>query len=230
MMRSGWRAALWLVLASACGAMAAAPPQRAFEPRHFTGLTAKVISSEDDATLDYDLSKIGGGPLRFGHCREVTPERLAQVVPSEYALAELLQLNCLAVHRYANSQAARRSHMPARWSREAVAKLPFQVLPELGPDDAATPTVSRPRLTLARRPGARHITLTRDGEVRVDGPEVWALFQRLARADFDGDGFEDWLLLMHWGAQEGSLKSTQLLVVTRRSAGGPLRLLERIQR
>ena len=37
-------------------------------------------------------------------------------------------------------------------------------------------------------------------------------------------------LLIDWGAQEGSLTSTQLLVVTRRAAGGSLRLLERVQR
>ena len=144
--------------------------------------------------------------------------------------AEELRLNCLAVHRYANSQPARRSHMPARWSKDAVAKLPAQVLPELGPDDAATPTVSRPRITLARLPGARNIAPVPDGYVRVNGTEVHAVFCRLAQADFNGDGYQDWLLRMNWGAQEGSMKGSQLLLVTRLKPDGPLRLLERISR
>ena len=70
--------------------------------------------------------------------------------------------------------------------------------------------------------------LDSDGDVRVDGTEGHALFYRLAQADFNGDGYQDWLLRMDWGAQQGSLMSAQRLVVTRRSAGGPLRLLERI--
>ena len=221
---------LGMLLVGLSSAAAAAPPQRAFEPRNFTGLTAKVISSEDDATIDFDFDKLGGGPLHLAHCREVPTKLMDLVKDPQGIYAEKLRLNCLAVHRYANSQPARRSHMPAHWSRDAVAKLPAQVLPELGPDDAATPTVTQPRLTLARRPGARHITLNRYGDVRVDGPEVHALFYRLAQADFNGDGYQDWLLRMDWGAQEGSLKSTQLLLVTRLTPDGPLRLLERISR
>ena len=234
MIRRGWDTSwallLGMALAGLCSASAAAPPQRAFEPRNFTGLTAKVISSEDDATIDFDFDTYGGGGLHFAHCREV-PARLMDLVKDPQGIyAEELRLNCLAVHRYANSQPAHRSHMPARWSRDAVAKLPAQVLPELGPDDAATPTVTQPRLTLARRPGGRRITLDRDGDVRVDGTEVYALFYRLAQADFNGDGYQDWLLRMDWGAKEGSMKGSQLLVVTRLTPDGPLRLLERISR
>ena len=221
---------LTLLLAAWGCASGAKPPPRAFEPRYFTGLTAKHVATEDDARLDIDFDKVGGGLLRFGHCREVKPELLAQVVPSQDTLAEILRLNCLAVHRYANSQPASRNHMPARWSRDGVAKLPAEVLPELGPDDATTPTLSHPRITLARRPGARHISPVSDGYFRVNGTEVRALFCRLAQADFNGDGYQDWLLRMNWGAQHGSMKGSQLLLVTRLSAGGPLRVLERIGR
>jgi hypothetical protein len=221
---------LGMVLASACGAVGAAQPRREFELRHFLGLTAKVITSDDDATLDIDFDKTGGGLQRFAHCREVTPEQLGKVVPPQEKLAEMLRLNCLAVQRYARSQPARRSHMPARWSAVAVAKLPAELLPELGPGDVAPPTVTHPLITLARRPGARHIRLERDGGVRVNGTEVHALFQRLARADFDGDGCEDWLLRMDWGAQHADARGSQLILVTRLVAGGPLRVLERIAR
>jgi hypothetical protein len=222
---------LWLgmVLLGACGAVAAAPPQRTFEPRHFIGLTAKLISTEDDATLDVDFDRIGGGQLHLAHCREVQPALMQQVVPPQEVLADILRLNCLAIQRYAGSRPAKRSHLPARWSAAALAKLPAELLPELGPGDAVSPTVSRPS-TLARRPGARHITLARDGCVRVDGTEVQALFHRLARADFDGDGYEDWLLRMDWGAQQADAKGSQLIVVTRLMAGGPLHVVERIER
>ena len=43
-----WAAGLALLLAGACWAGAA--PQREFEARHFTGLTAKLITREDDAS------------------------------------------------------------------------------------------------------------------------------------------------------------------------------------
>jgi hypothetical protein len=234
MVRCRWEASralvLGVLLAGVCSAAATAAPQRGFEARNFTGLTAKVISSEDDATIDFDFEKLGGGRLHLVHCREVPTALMDQVQVPEAIYAEMLRLNCQAVHRYVKSQPARRSHMPARWSRSAVAKLPAQVLPELGPDNAATPTVTQPRLTLARRPGGRHITLDSDGDVSVDGPEVHALFYQLAQADFNGDGYQDWLLRMDWGAKEGSMKGSQLLLVTRLVPDGPLRLLERISR
>jgi hypothetical protein len=229
-----WRAGpalfLGIVLAGVCSAVGAAPPVRAFEPRHFVGLTAKSVSTEDDAALDIDFDKLGGGQLHLSHCREMPPALMAQVMVPQVIFAEILRLNCLAVQRYARSHPATHSHMPTGWSAAAVAKLPAQVLPELGPDDAATPPLSHPQITLARRPGARHITLERDGSVRVKGTEVRALFHRLARADFNGDGYEDWLLRMDWGAQHGSMKGCQLVLVTRLVAGGPLRVLERIAR
>ena len=220
-----WAAGLALLLAGACWAGAA--PQREFEARHFTGLTAKLITREDDATLDIDFDRTGGGLLRFSHCREVQPGLLAQVVPSQAALAEILRLNCLAVQRYAGSQPAKHRHLPARWSASAVAKMPADLLPVLGPADqgkAASGAVS----TLGRQAGARHITQAADGAVRVNSAEVTALFHRLARADFDGDGNEDWLLRIDWGARQGDARGSALVLVARPAARGPTQVLERL--
>jgi len=224
-----WAAGLALLLAGACWAA----PQRAFEQRHFTGLTAPVITRDDDATLDIDFDRVGGGLLHVARCRDALPnvrapgqpDPLAQVVPSQAALAEILRLNCLAVHRYARSQPAQRSRLPARWSASVVAKMPAELLPRLGPASEAGAGSGR---TLARQPGARRITQDADGAVRVTGAEVVALFHRLARADFDGDGSEDWLLRIDWAARQGDARGSQLVLVGRPAAGGPLRVVERL--
>lgn len=228
-----WAASLALWLVGGC--WAASPPQREFEPRHFTGLTAKVITGDDDATLDIDFDRVGGGLLRVAHCREVLPNQrapgqpnlLARVLPSQAPLAEILRLNCLAVQRYVKSQPARGSHLPARWSAAAVAKMPADLLPQLGPSDqpAAAPSGGG---TLARRPGSRRITQAADGAVRVTGAEVVALFHRLARADFDGDGNEDWLLRIDWAARQGDARGSELVLVGRPVKGGPIRVVERM--
>jgi hypothetical protein len=220
-----WAAGLALLMAGAW--CAAAVPQRDFEPRHFTGLTAKVITRDDDATLDIDFDRVGGGVLRFAHCREVLPNLLAQVLPSQATLAEILRLNCLAVHRYALSQPATHSHLPPRWSAAAVAKMPAELLPQMVPADQAVVASGRGG-TLARHPGARRITQAADGAVRVNGSEVVALFHRLARADFDGDGKEDWLLRIDWAARRGDARGSELVLVARPVADGPLRVVERV--
>ena len=225
-----WRAGPALLLATWCCAAGAAPPQRAFEPRYFTGLAAGMVASEDDATLDIDFDKVGGGLLRFGHCREVKPDVLAQVVPSQAVLADILRLNCVAVRRYAASRPAARNHLPARWSAAAVGKMPAELLHELGPGDQAYRTATRSDATLARRPGQWHITLARDGAVQVTGAEVVALFHRLARADFDGDGNEDWLLRIDWAARQGDARGSELVLVTCPVAGEPMRVIERVRR
>jgi hypothetical protein len=228
-----WAASLALWLFGAC--WAANPPQREFEPRHFTGLTAKAISGDDDATLDIDFDRIGGGLLRFAHCREVLPNQraqgqpdlLAQVLPSQAALVDILRLNCLAVHRFSLSRPARRSHLPVRWSAAAVAMMPADLLPALGPADQPGAAPGRGG-TLARRAGSRRITQAADGAVRVTGAEVVALFHRLARADFDGDGSEDWLLRIDWAARQGDARGSALVLVGRPVKGGPLQVVERV--
>jgi hypothetical protein len=220
-----WGAGLALVLAAAC--VAAATPTREFEPRHFTGLTAKVIKSDEDATLDIDFDRVGGGLLRFAHCRELKADLLAQVLPSQAALADILRLNCLAVHRYAGSAVARHSHLPARWSASAVGQMPAQLLPKLGPAGPAE-TAAGPDGSLAQRLGPRQIAQMADGAVRVTGAEVVAQIHRQARADFDGDGNEDWLLRIDWAARQGDARGSELVLVARPVAGAPLRVAERL--
>jgi len=234
----GERARVLLMLALALhgtGQVHAASPQRVFEPRFFTGLTAQVITREEDATLDIDFDRIGGGLLSFRHCRELLPDALVLVQPSQLALVNILRLNCQAVHRYVRSQPARRSHLPARWSAAAVAAMPSALLPRLGPVDAATTpaTVSSDLpagagSTLARQPGRHRVTQAADGSVRVTGSEVLAVFHRLARADFDGDGSEDWLLRIDWAARDGDARGSELVLVARPLAGGPIQLVERM--
>lgn len=220
----GW-AGWWLALALANGSVAApaSAPVREFEPRHVAGLTAAAIEREEDATLDIDFDRIGGGLVRFGHCREVQPERLGQVQPSQAVLARTLQLNCLAVQRYVQSRPATRSLMPGRWSAAAVASLPGETLPQLGPMPAAAGGTT----SLARQVGRPHISMGADGVVQVRGTELTALYHRLARADFDGDGAEDWLLRIDWAARQGDARGSELMLVSRPRAGAAPRVVWR---
>lgn len=230
---------LAITCASATAATAAAAPPREFDTRLFTGLTAQRLAREDDATLDIDFDRVGGGLVRFAHCRDVQPGPLAQVQPSQATLAEVLRLNCLAVKRYAASQPANRSQLPARWSAAAVALLPADLMPSLvpagaeastGAASAANATKVQAGATLARQPGARHIKLAHDGTVQVTGADVVAQFHRLARADFDGDGSEDWLLRIDWAATQGDARGSALVLVARPAANQPARVLERLAR
>jgi hypothetical protein len=237
----GWiRSGLPLLLAGACAAAVAATPapQRHFEVRHFTGLTAKAITREDDATLDIDFDRLGGGLLRFAHCRELRPALLAQVVPAQAVLAETLRLNCLAVRRFDAARPAVRSQLPRRWSAATVAAMPAALLPVLAPVEGQTSAASAPSAsaaaerpaTLARRPGSRHIGLAADGAVRVSGSDVVALLHRLACADFDGDGSEDWLVRIDWAARHGDARGSELVLISRMAAGGRWRVIERVTR
>ena len=64
----------------------------------------------------------------------------------------------------------------------------------------------------------------------MTGADMVALFHRLARADFDGDGSEDWLLRIDWTARHGDACGSELVLVGRPVKGGPLKVLERVVR
>ncbi|MBI5259005.1 MAG: hypothetical protein HY855_21045 [Burkholderiales bacterium] len=196
-----------------------------FQVRHVAGLTATVVEHDDDATLDIDFDRIGGGLARFTHCREVRAERLAQVQPSQATLARMLQLNCQALHRYVSSRPAHRSLLPGRWSVAAVGSLPGPTLPRLVPAAAASAGTE----TLSHAVGRRRISVGADGVARVRSAELLALYHLLARADFDADGLEDWLLRIDWAALHGDARGSELVLVSRVRRGAPVQVLWRAE-
>lgn len=69
-----------------------------------------------------------------------------------------------------------------------------------------------------------HVTRRKQDELWVSAKDWEGLLSVYARADFDGDGFEDLLVRRNGGPREGSLVTFQLLVLTRTDADGCIRV------
>ncbi len=89
----------------------------------------------------------------------------------------------------------------------------------------ATARLQQPGLTLQAASGVKRWT-GGDGGARVLFTRAWRVqLTELARADVDGDGWQDWLLRWEGQSQQGSWTDARLVVLTRRASAVPLREL-----
>jgi hypothetical protein len=216
-----------LAAAIAVGAPAtarAAPPQRSFDASSFAGLATPRIPADGDPALDYELDGAHGQVLRFTRCSQARAVPEVEVRADQFALWRLLQLNCRAAAAWAGARAARRSHFPPALTRTLVAALPADTVPDLGGSDRP----GRAGRTLAQHEQQLHITVPRRGSARVRTRDGELSYTLLARADFDGDGLEDWLLRSEWSPREGAHgAAAELVLLSRRAAGAAITVIAR---
>ncbi|CAD5366130.1 conserved exported hypothetical protein [Rubrivivax sp. A210] len=213
--------ALALALLTAHAAQAEAPPPTrnfsSFNLRAFAGLVSAPDAGE--AVLDIALDDSAGVEITFKSCAQVqvTPE--ARIAESQFALFRLLTLNCLALARWQHSQPARGSHFPAQLNARLLAALPAAAVPRLNDEDLAR----RAGKTLGAFEKALRVELRPDGSALARSRGDERVYTVMARADFDGDGFEDLLLR----AQSRAGRASDLLLVAKTTPTGAIKLIWR---
>jgi hypothetical protein len=129
-------------------------------------------------------------------------------------------VECDALALVRGAAAARRSALPNDLAMVVDARLyPATLWIAVGDDDVAR--LARPGLTLAEASGKQQWKRQRHGlllETQAGGVRLaW-----LARADFDGDGWEDGLYRWEAWLRGGTWTDTRLVILTRRSGSAPL--------
>jgi hypothetical protein len=148
-------------------------------------------------------------------------KKLAGTEPeSDFAVLRSQGIQCEALALLESAGAASNSALPADLATITDAGLyPATLWVAVGNEDVAR--LATPGLTLAAASGISRWKSKRNGLVLEDETEgvrlVW-----LARADFDGDGWEDALYRWQAWVRGGTWSDMRLVVLTRRGIGGPL--------
>jgi hypothetical protein len=203
------------LLTFATFACASGSVSRTFNTKEFTGLIS-VNSGYLDATLDYELDGAKGRVVHFGNCRQVEATTEQEIESSQYSLFKLLSINCLALKRYSESGAARRSFFPARFTRKLVAAFPATAVPRISDEEMKL----RSGKTLFAYEKNLRISIAADGSARVVTNDDEIAYVPMARADFDGDGVEDVLVRVDWHARKAFGEGSDLLLLSKDSASG----------
>ena len=129
-------------------------------------------------------------------------------------------LECDALALLRSAKPARRTALPADLATISDTRL-YPATLWIAASDEGVARLSRPGLTLSAASGMRQWTPDRNGLLLADETGgvrlVW-----LARADFDGDGWEDGLFRWQAWIRGGTWSDMRLVVLTRRSPSASL--------
>jgi hypothetical protein len=131
---------------------------------------------------------------------------------------------CHLLAATAQATPALRSAMPTRWIDLRATRLwPHDTWPQFGDAPRGLTRLSRLDKT-SRRKAWKIQTLAHDTEpsFTLEGDEATVIVQVIARADFNHDGWQDWLVLWRGHANGGSWSSVRAAILSRKKSNAPL--------
>lgn len=181
-----------------------------------------------DTPLPARLSAAAGGQLlQLRHCADWLQHR-SQVVGSDndaaWRVLRLQVVVCDALARLQRAAPAQRSALPRTGQAPTLAdtrRWPATLWPAPSRDEAAVQ--QRAGATLRSVSGVDRWRLQAGGVRVLATRERRVELTELARADVDGDGWQDWLLLWQGQLLQGSWTDARLVVLTRRGPAEALR-------
>lgn len=121
---------------------------------------------------------------------------------------------------------ARRSAMPTRWIDLRATRLwPHDTWPQFGDAPRGLTRLSTLEKT-SRRKAWKIQTKPHDAEpgFTLEGEEATVIVQVIAHADFNHDGWQDWLILWRGHANGGSWSAFRVAILSRKTSTAPLAL------
>lgn len=165
------------------------------------------------------------------HCKallDLQPRLSGTALPADWNLVQQRLADCQALQWLAGAATARHSHLPPDWhSARSTDLWPAALWPAVSADEVAA--LARPGQTLrsaSQRPSWQLADAARGAApvLHLQAQGYTLQIQWLAQGDFDGDGWQDWLL--RWQAQvvDGTWRATRCLLLSRQAAQGPYSL------
>ncbi len=232
-----------LLLAGCAPGAAWDGPRQALAPALLPGAAALLgVQQVSDAAVALERAfddpiavtlQPGAGPARStpAHCTALLglqPRISGTVLPADWAVLQQRLADCQALRWLAGAATARHNHLPPDWrSARDTAQWPAALWPAVSADEVAT--LARPGQTLgsvSQRPSWLLVDAARGPApvLQLQAQGYILQIQWLAQGDFDGDGWQDWLL--RWQAQvvDGTWRATRCLLLSRQAAQGPFSL------
>ena len=164
------------------------------------------------------------------HCKallDLQPRISGTAQPADWNVLQQRIADCQALRWLAAASAARINHLPADWrSVRDTALWPAALWPAVSADEAAA--LARPGQTLrtaAQRAEWQRVEAAGPPAMQLQAEGTVLQIQWLAQGDFDGDGWQDWLVRWRARAEEGSWRGAGCALVSRRAAQEALRLV-----
>jgi|GEM_PF-2561192 len=225
------RIAVAAVLLGAAGQASAAPPAPALLPGA-GALLGITQPAEADAALErpfddpVELSLDAGGQTREtpAHCRALlglAPRIYGTRPAGDWNVLQQRLADCQALQWLAAGQVPQYSAMPPRLQAVRETRLwPAVIWPAISRDESNA--LTRAAQTLRTASGRRIWQLVTPGRSGLAGLELASRgytlrVQWLAHGDFDGDGWEDWLLRWQARVEGGSWRGARSVLLSRKA-------------
>lgn len=215
----------------------AATSGAAAQPVHTTpalGLAASAVQPADlqkpfETPLPL-LLKTAGEPQRVEavHCADWLKHRAAVIGSDNDAAWRVVRFQtvpCEAMALLQNARPASQSALPSRLG-SALATAPYPASLWPAPSADAAKRLLAPGMDLARASGSPRWKASPDDTLRLSTSRWRLSLTLLARADFNGDGWEDAAFLWQAEAIQGSYADSRLVVLTRLGAQTPWTALD----
>lgn len=164
------------------------------------------------------------------HCKallDLQPRISGTAQPADWNVLQQRIADCQALRWLAAASAARINHLPADWrSVRDTALWPAALWPAVSANEVVA--LARPGQTLrtaSRRAEWQSVEAAAPPAMRLQADGTALQIQWLAQGDFDGDGWQDWLVRWRARAEEGSWRGAGCALVSRRAAQEALRLV-----
>lgn len=179
---------------------------------------------DDPIALKLGTSRATSTPPDCRALLELAPHIVGTRFPADWDVLQRQLADCQALRWLAAAGQARQSAMPSRLhaARETW-RWPATIWPAMSQDEVDA--LAGAGQTLRQASGRRLWARSAPGRGTPEGLTLVARgytvgLQWLARGDFDGDGWEDWLLRWQAGAEGGSWRAVRCVLLTRRAAAG----------
>jgi hypothetical protein len=216
----------FFLLWSLCTVLAMAEPPSlvpTFHGAYFVGLTNPDVRRASEAKLDYAVRDTKGREIQFTSIADVDQTKDEVISSPDFSLWTRLQANCAALKKFEQGHPAPKSNFPSNLTKSLVADFPAAAVPPVSNDDLEM----RGDQTMKHFEKALVVELCGGNEAKAStATDQWRYYV-LARADFDGDGFEDLLIRVDWGSLEGSGSGSEAFVLAKPTADGPVKVIWR---
>jgi hypothetical protein len=194
-----------------------------FNSKQFGGLVSDNLKSYDSAVLDFELKGPDGQLIKFNSCKQVEESSENDIVPSQFYNYKQLVLNCIALKGYFESSEAKRTYFPPHLTKQIVSLFPASAAPVVSKEDLD----SRIGKSLKEYSKELIVKNGRDGHLDVTTAEDDIRYSILAKADFDGDGIEDWFVQADSRGRDAFRHDSCLFILKKTSPSGKVELIKR---
>lgn len=156
------------------------------------------------------------------HCKallDLQPRISGTAQPADWNVLQQRLADCQALRWLAGAATARHSALPADWrSARDTALWPAALWPAISADEVAA--LARPGQTLrtaSQRPEWQPVDPAAPPAMQLQAEGYVVQIQWLAQGDFDGDGWQDWLLRWQARVADGTWRASRCWLVSRQT-------------